>query len=236
MKRIKVLAMAMMMLLPTAMFAVEADTTGAKVEFSAGADLVSSYVWRGSRVTGASFQPAVGISYAGFSLGAWGSSDFKNMINEADFTLGYEIGGFSACVTDYFGPYVDTVAPKYFESKAHIMEATVGFDFASVTEKFPLSIAVNTNFLNDLDEEDEERYSTYIELGYPVTAGDVELAFALGLTPAKGMYSDNLNVVNISIKGSKVIKVTDEFSLPVFSQVVLNPYTESIYMIFGLSL
>ncbi|MCB9017043.1 MAG: hypothetical protein H6544_00355 [Prevotellaceae bacterium] len=235
MKRIKILMVAVASVLSTTLFAGEADTTTSKVEFSAGADLVSSYVWRGSRVTGASFQPSVGVSYAGFSLGAWGSSNFDNTINEVDWTLGYGVGGFSVGVTDYFGPYVDAEAPKYFADKSHILEATVGFDFGSVCEKFPLSIVWNTNFLNDLDEAEDERYSTYVELGYPVSVGDVQLAFAVGLTTWDGMYSDGLNVVNLSITGSKEIKVTDSFSLPVFSQVILNPDTENIYMVFGLS-
>ena len=45
-------------------------------EFTVQGDLVSSYVWRGMYQTGASFQPTLAFSVGGFSLTAWGSTDF----------------------------------------------------------------------------------------------------------------------------------------------------------------
>ena len=47
-------------------------------EIAPSADLVSSYVWRGVYQTGASVQPSINLSYAGFSLTAWGSTDFSS--------------------------------------------------------------------------------------------------------------------------------------------------------------
>ena len=44
-----------------------------KVEASAGADIVSSYIWRGTNCGGVSIQPNLSIGYKGLSLGAWGS-------------------------------------------------------------------------------------------------------------------------------------------------------------------
>ena len=46
------------------------------VKFAVQSDLVSSYIWRGMYQTGASFQPTLAFSVAGFSLTAWGSTDF----------------------------------------------------------------------------------------------------------------------------------------------------------------
>lgn len=52
-------------------------TNGAKAqEFKIQGDLVSSYVWRGFYQTGASFQPTLGFGIGGFSITAWGSTDF----------------------------------------------------------------------------------------------------------------------------------------------------------------
>ena len=45
-------------------------------EFKIQGDLVSSYVWRGFYQTGVSFQPTLWFGIGGFSLTAWGSSDF----------------------------------------------------------------------------------------------------------------------------------------------------------------
>ena len=52
-----------------------AATTKAQdtVETTIGTDFVSSYVWRGMELGDVSMQPALGVSYKGLSLSAWGS-------------------------------------------------------------------------------------------------------------------------------------------------------------------
>ena len=56
-----------------------------EVEFSSGADIVSSYVWRGAYQTSEAVQPAMGLSVSGFSLSAWGSVPFYGAAKEVDF-------------------------------------------------------------------------------------------------------------------------------------------------------
>ncbi len=237
MKRLKRLGLLVLLSLTMIcpMWANEADSTSSKVEFTIGADLVSSYLCRGAKVSGASFQPSFGISYKGLSLSAWASSDFKTAINEFDWILGYEVGAFSVALTDYFGPYEDGATPKYFADNSHMLEGTVGLDFSAICKKFALSIAWNTYFLNDKNAEGDEQFSTYIELGYPVNLNAVSLEFAAGFTPWEGVYSSNFNMVNLSLKASKELKITDFYSLPIFTQLVLNPNTETIYGVFGIS-
>ncbi len=231
----RVLTALLALLLTCPLMAEEADSTESKVGFTVGADLVSSYVWRGTRVTGISLQPTLGVSYKGLSLTCWASSDFKNVVNEFDWILGYEVGGLSLAITDYFGPYEDGETPRYFASKSHILEGTVGFDFSAVCKKFALNVTWNTNFLNDEKEDGKERFSTYVELGYPVHLKPLDLDFALGFTPWEGMYSTGFNVVNISVTASKEIPITDRYSLPIFTQLVLNPNTEKVAAVFGIS-
>ncbi len=216
----------------------EIETSEKKLEVSASADLVSTYIWRGQKVTSASFQPSLGLSYAGFSLGAWGSTDFDHAINEFDLAASYSISGFTIGLTDYFGPYSvaeDGRFSKFGTYDNHILELNAGFDFGEVCDKFALTVSANVNLLNDKDEKDDERYSTYIELGYPVKVGDVAVDFALGMTPSEGMYSEGLNIVNISIKGSKELELSPKWKLPVFTQAILNPNTEQAYLVFGMT-
>lgn len=238
MKKVFTLATALVATLAQPVLAQEEEAKSSKVEVSAGADLVSSYIWRGSFVSGASFQPAVGMSVGGFSLGLWGSTDFEHGVNEFDWVAAYAIKGFSIGLTDYCGPYSrleNTKFPNYGNYDNHILELNLGYDFAEVCNKFALKVAANVNLLHDKDAEDDEQYSTYIELGYPVKAGSVDLDFAVGLTPFEGMYSDNLNIVNLSVKGTKELKLTPTYSLPVYAQGIINPYTEQAYLVFGMS-
>ena len=65
-----------------------------KVEASAGADLVSGYIWRGQDLGGVSIQPTLSVSYKGFSLSAWGTTGIETEdTKEIDLTLGYATGG-----------------------------------------------------------------------------------------------------------------------------------------------
>ena len=115
-------------------------------EVSVGADLVSSYIWRGQQLGSVSIQPNLGIAYKGFSFGAWASSDLTKMDLELDFSVGYTVGGFSAVITDYWFNY--TASPQYFnyqkdKNTAHTFEAGVSYNFG---ESFPLTLSWYTNF------------------------------------------------------------------------------------------
>lgn len=50
------------------------------------------------------------------------------------------------------------------------------------------------------------------------------------------MYSDGFGVCSISLKASKEIKITDSFSLPVFTQAIIAPQNDSVFLVFGISL
>ncbi|MDR1763483.1 MAG: hypothetical protein LBR64_05975 [Dysgonamonadaceae bacterium] len=210
----------------------------AQVEFSAGADLVSSYVWRGGYGSGASFQPSLGFSAGAFSLGAWGSTDiYGGGYKEVDFTAGLNFGGFVVAVTDYW--WSGEGAFKYLDygkTTEHLFEATVGYTFS---EKFPLTLKANTMFAGadkKSDDADKQNFSTYLEASYGFNVKDIALEAGLGFTPAEGLYASEAAVTSISLKATKEIKISDSFSLPVFSQLILNPHTEGIFLVFGLSL
>ena len=63
----------------------------AESNFSVGADLVSSYVWRGTQFgSGPAIQPGISYATGGFEIGAWGSNSFSmNEGFEADLYAGY---------------------------------------------------------------------------------------------------------------------------------------------------
>ncbi|GHT73154.1 hypothetical protein AGMMS50262_03780 [Bacteroidia bacterium] len=212
-------------------------------EFSVGADFVSSYVWRGIyQGGGASVQPNAALAVGGFSIGAWGSTNLGGGNKEVDFTLGYEVAGLSLAVTDYW--WAGEEAYKYFaydkDKTEHLYEVTFGYTLP--VEKFPLSLKWNTFFAGSdffsLKEDGtaDRSYSTYIEAAYPFSIKDVNLEAALGFTPWEGLYASKFSVVNIHLKASKEIKITENFSLPVFGQIIVNPHSEDIFFVFGVSL
>jgi hypothetical protein len=242
MKKMKVLAICAIAVL---------TATSAKAQFSTGADVVSSYVWRGfsqdrSIITTKSdttsllgtpnVQPYISYTIGGFTIGSWASSSFGGLVKEVDLYATYVFSpALSVTITDYNWGFASKKG--YFDYSAttdHIYEATVAF---TGPEKFPLSASVNTMFLGaDKKASDgKQAYSTYIELGYQVTP--VVKVFAGGLLGESGAYvTTGGGVTNVGIKVSKSIAITDKFSLPVYGILGANPYSGNAFFVAGITL
>ncbi|SBW05217.1 TorF family putative porin [uncultured Dysgonomonas sp.] len=212
-----------------------------EIEVDLGADLVSSYVWRGFKQAGASVQPGISASLAGFSLSAWGSTDLASEgKKEVDFTAAYEKSGFKVAVTDYW--WDGEGANRYFSSpndgfNGHYLEATLGY---TLPEAFPLSLTWNTFLLGkgNKKENGDNSYSTYIELAYPFSVKGVDMGISAGFTPwESSVYpTSGFKFTSIALSASKSIKINDSFSLPVFANIIANPAVEDIHFVFGISI
>lgn len=220
-------------MLPTSVAAQE------KVEASVGADVVSSYIWRGQKLGEAAVQPSLRISYGGLSLSAWGSYGITNSNDnkEFDLTLSYSIGGFTIGVTDYFITGANH-GDRYFmyeaHRTAHTFEANIGYDFG------PVAFNWFTNFagLDGVNEDGDRAHSSYFELSAPFKLGGLEWTAAVGFVPWEtDFYADasSFAVTNVTVKASKDIRITDHFSLPLFAAISANPSSEQVYLTAGLS-
>lgn len=214
-----------------------------KITFGGGADLVSSYIWRGSYNAGASLQPTLEMRVGDFTIGAWGSMDLGgNDKKEVDLSVRYSIRGFTIGVTDYW--WAGEGAKKYFHYKksetAHLWEANLSYVLP--VEKLPLTLSWNTIFAGaDVDSHSERNYSTYIELSYPFSISQVDMRAKIGVAPWYSpaflpSESRGFSVCNVALSAQKAIKCNEKFSLPLFTELIFNPNTEDIFLVFGLSL
>lgn len=233
------IAAAVAAIIPVKSWAQEAEPAAESESlwsFSAGADLVSAYLWRGQFNAGASFQPSVGVSCGPVTLGAWGSTDFSAENKEVDLALSFEKSGFSAVLTDYFYPGEG----GYFNWKkgetVHQLELGVAYDFGEKTN-VPLAFAWNTMLAgDDYDENGDNRFSSYFTIDYTIPVKAVTVDLCAGFTPFDSFYQDGtsgFNMIEFSVKGSYEIEFTEKFHLPVFAQFVLNPNAEDVHMAFG---
>jgi hypothetical protein len=217
-----------------------------KPEFTVGADLVSSYVWRGVYQSGASLQPSLGFEYCGLSIGAWGSTTFDaGGFKELDLAIGYSAAGFSVGVTDYFwagegakffGDYLDS----------HLFEASVGYDFGELLD-FPLWLSWNIFVAGNLDKVDGKRkFSTYAELGYAFSVGSVDMTASVGVSPwdspawlvapnQTGTFKKGFQVSSVALGASKSIKVSEGYSIGVFANLVASPARDNAHLVVGVS-
>ncbi len=220
-----------------------------KYSLDFGSDIVSNYVWRGGYFSGASMQPTISFTKGNFIIGTFGSYSFSETqdLLEADIFITYKINkhiGFT--INDYFFNTKKKGRNHYFDydknSTGHTFEATLSLDGA---DKLPFSFLVATNFYGaDTKKTNGDiTYSTYVELAYNKNLNNTDFSAFIGAsinTPGDDIVGFYLNkepgIVNIGIKVSKKIEITDKFSLPVYASLVTNPETGNIYVIFGITL
>ena len=223
-----------------ALFGATAVKAQDEVEATISADVVNQYIWRGQDLGNSAFQPTLGIAYKGLSLSAWGSTGITEASDtkEFDLTLGYTIGGLNIGVTDYwFNAGLDP-QNRYFKYDAHstnhVFEANVGYDFGPVAFQWYTNIAGN----DGVNKDGDRAYSSYFEVSAPFELAKLDWTATAGAVPyATDFYGANgFAVVNLSLKATKDIKITDSFSIPVFGEVIANPCSQKAYFAFGFTL
>ena len=194
----------------------------AQVEVNVGADLMSRYVWRGTDFGGSpSIQPSLEMSAGSFVLGAWGAYTTNAPgAQEADLYAGYSFGDvFGLTLTDYYFP-LDDMSDDYFDfDNLHSLEISGTLTI----DKFSLLAG---KFFAGADDQ-----SLYLEAGYDLGVANIFLGAGNEVYTTDGDFA----VVNIGIGASKEIKFTDYFSLPLSGFVILNPESESLFMVVGVS-
>lgn len=249
-KKVAVLAVVFSMASSTLVNAQEEEDS--KVSFSVQGDLVSSYIWRGFYQTGASFQPTLSLGVGNFSLTAWGSTDFQGAnstsaaaAKEIDLTAAYTFGSAGPTLSVASLWWAGQGAGHYFNFKSHetAHHFDLGLAYTLPIEKFPLSIAWNLMFAGaDKNDKGEQNYSSYVELNFPFTVKGVDLNATCGMLPydagvtTYGDVNNGFAVTNVALKATKEIKITDSFSLPIFTQAIWNPCMEDAHLVLGISL
>ena len=187
-----------------------------------GADVVSSYVWRGTQFgQGPHIQPYVSAGKGGFEIGLWGSfpTTAGGGGNELDAYLSYDFGPLALTVTNYTFPNGDGTysSGSFFDGD---IEVSASADIGN--------LSILGGYFPDLE-------TLYIEAGY--SFGDVDFALGFGSDSKDAFYvgDGESDIVNVSFGYSKEIKITEDYSLPVFSSFVYNPSAEAAFLVFGLS-
>lgn len=217
-----------------------------------GVDFMSRYIWRGLNLGGSSpsIQPSLEFTAGNFTLGSWGAFSTGNgmTLQETDLYLSYTFKEVvSLTITDYFFQNDSVANNHYFEfdenKTGHLLEASASFNG---TEKIPFTLLAALNFwgADALKADGKKQYSTYFELGYNGKCKDVDYNVFMGFTPNNpdeekgetGFYGPDAGIINLGIKASKSLKITDTFSLPVSASFMVNPLAENVFLVVGISL
>ena len=186
-----------------------------------GADVVSSYVWRGTQFgSGPHIQPWMELGSGALTGGIWGSfpTTGGDGGHELDLWASYDFGPLALTVTNYSFPNADGTysAGGVFDGDLEI---------SGSTSLGPIDLTVG--YFTDLE-------ALYIEAGFPL--GPVGVGIGFGSDAADAFYAGgDSGLVNLSFSGEKEIKLTEDYSLPVFGSFIYNPDAESAFLVFGFS-
>jgi len=229
-----------------------------------GADVMSRYVWRGVSLGGSSpsIQPWLKYNMTSkdsnhvLTAGAWGAYTFSQTSNqEVDLYLTYTFKNvISLTVTDYFFPeyYSSDNRNNFFnydkDSTCHVFEGIISFNG---TEKIPFTFLFGMNFYgNDARKIKSDGsagnifMTKYVEFGYKKNIKGVDFNAFIGAALDKpntdkgelGFYGNKTSgVINLGLKVSKSIQISDKYALPIQASIITNPEAENIFMVFGIS-
>ena len=206
-----------------------------------------------------------------FAFGIWGATTFEKDFKEFDYYAGFYKGGFSFEVWDIYnfsdknafdpatntGYNVDEAFDYKARSTGHFVDARLAYTLPM--DRFPITLRWNTvvfgrdrarisyldptNPTQYLQKYSKSRYSTYVEVEFPVLKSDavdvkvaVGGAFALKGSKIDGekikgnFYGESAGVVNANLILSKRVKITDKYTLPIKATAVWNPEASKTYL------
>lgn len=236
-------------------------------------EVKNAHIWRGQDVTHNALIDAdlrLMDKSKTFAFGIWGATTFTKDFREFDYYAGFYKGGFSLEVWDVFnfsdknafdpvtntGYNVDNAFDYDARTTGHFVDVRLAY---KISEKFPLTLKWNTvvygrdrariSYQDPTDPSvyrqkySKSRYSTYIEVDYPVLKSDlvdvkVGVGGAFALKEAKidgekikgNFYGESAGVVNASLALTKRFKITDKYTLPVTATAVWNPEARKTYL------
>ena len=188
-----------------------------------GADLVSSYVWRGTQFgSGAHVQPYMDLGSGNLTGGVWGSfpTSAKGGGNELDLWVSYDFGPLALTLTNYTFPGDGGV---YADG-----EGLFNGDYTELAASTSImGVDLSAGYFTEVE-------ALYVELGF--STGAVDIAFGYGDDQGDAFYADGgSGIVNMSFSGSKNIQISDTYTLPVFGSFIINPEAETAFLVFGIS-
>ena len=188
-----------------------------------GADLVSSYVWRGTQFgSGAHVQPYMDLGSGNLTGGVWGSfpTSAKGGGNELDLWVSYDFGPLALTLTNYTFPGDGGV---YADG-----EGLFNGDYTELAASTSImGVDLSAGYFTEVE-------ALYVELGF--STGAVDIAFGYGDDQGDAFYADGgSGIVNMSFSGSKDIQISDSYALPVFGSFIINPEAETAFLVFGVS-
>lgn len=192
--------------------------------WSMGTDLVSSYIWRGTRQgRGAHVQPYAEYTAGPVTGGVWGTFDFHGY-REVDLYLAFGLpGGFSISLQDYW--MADQPWTDFSEgSGSHALEAGIAYESDNV------SLAASY-VINEAGGAGSYGGDLYLESRISFDYFTVIMGAGNGWHTEEGSFA----VCCVGLETGLDIPVTASFAIPVTAQLIYNPDSRIMFLTAGFS-
>ena len=223
--------------LAAAIFAGLSGTAQAE-GFKIGADVVSSYVWRGIEIgDSAAIQPALSYTFPGIGVvvGAWGSYAItdnviddlsnKHRYQEVDLYATVPVGPLSLTVTDYYVvPFNTGSSNRTFDFTSdgpNVVELSVGYAQKNLSLLAAINVAGNDTTIG-------YKNAKYFEAGYKFYDKDGYTAKGVVGFGDEDYYGNPANGDNIALVNTGISVSKDRYT----ASYVYNPNTEKSNLVF----
>jgi len=185
-------------------------------KFDVNAQAKSMHYWRGLRVTeGVMTGTSVGYFGENFSTYAWGGLSVDGSYKEVTNCFSYSKNNFRVTLLDIFN-FSGVQDVEYFnynkDETVHFLDLSVGYSFSFMNVSWATVI-----YGNDLLANGDQRYSTYVQVEFPIKVKDVTVtpfiapAFALNSEAETMLYGDDsFGIANMGLSVGKTLKFAEK--------------------------
>lgn len=215
--------------------------------------LANNHLWRGIEVS----DGLVMISHLAVhdknnhvKVGFWNGTNTSGHYKEFNYFGELQLGGWQLALWDIynFSPGADYNNREFFNysarSTGRFLDCILSYHFAESHPRFPLTLSWSTVLFGRDRWRDNSgnRYSCYVMAGYNIYKDarwrfDASLGGTFTLARQKGdrstFYSDKPGLIHLELRAEHKLKITRNYSLPLFATAVFNPVMDRAFFQIG---
>jgi hypothetical protein len=202
-------------------------------KFDVNVQAKTMHYWRGLRVSdGFMTGTSAGYFSKNFSAYVWGGLSIDGDYKEVTPVISYNTGNLSATLID-INNFSGLNKIDYFNYDAattnHIVDLTLSYKFDFMHVSWSTILYGNDR----IPGTDEQRYSTYVELGVPLEVNQTSVtpfiapAFVLNGDAETMIYGndESAGIANVGFRINRIVEFGD-YQFPVSAEVGFNPALE----------
>lgn len=231
--------------------AQELSSVRRHVDFSL--QVANNHLWRGIEVSDGLVMCtslAVHDQNDHVRLGFWNGTNSSGQYKEFNFFGEFKAGGWQLALWDTynFSPGADYNNHQFFNYSARttgrFLDCILTYRFAESAPRFPLTLSWSTILFgrDRWSDNSANRYSCYLMAGYTLYQDadwrfDASAGGAFTLASKAGdrstFYSDKPGLIHLELRAERRLRLTHDYSLPVFATAVFNPVMDRAFFQIG---